>query len=80
MKGELIRSCIHNTEPAVDYEYKLPELYCVSSTVKPLEQFKITTDISFEPWNQFPLIIGIVIRQESDLLMNRILKLINIFS
>ncbi len=50
MKGELIRSCIHNTEPAVDYEYKLPELYCVSSTVKPLEQFKITTDISFEPW------------------------------
>ncbi len=49
MKGELIRGCIHN-EPAVDYEDKLPELYCVSTTVKPLEQFKITADISYEPW------------------------------
>ena len=51
LKGELIRSSIHETEPAKDYEYKLSEQYCVSTTVKPLKQFKIAADISFEPWS-----------------------------
>ncbi|HQO17928.1 MAG TPA: hypothetical protein PLJ85_01995 [Candidatus Cloacimonas sp.] len=51
LKGELIRSSIHETEPAQDYEYKLSEQYCVSATVKPIEQFKIAADISFEPWS-----------------------------
>ncbi len=60
MKGELDSRLHSQYEPAVDYEYKLPELYCVSSTVKPLEQFKITTDISFEPWESISLIIGLL--------------------
>lgn len=51
LKGELIRSCIHNTETATDYEYKLPEQYCISTTVKPYDQLKLATDISYERWS-----------------------------
>ncbi|HPN26756.1 MAG TPA: hypothetical protein PLI24_05655 [Candidatus Cloacimonas sp.] len=51
LKGELIRSSIHNTEPAEDYKFKLPEQYCLSATALPFEQFKVAADINYEPWS-----------------------------
>lgn len=52
LQGESVRSSIHETEPTVDYEYKLPAQYNVSITALPMEQFKVAADFSYESWSQ----------------------------
>ncbi|MDY0150724.1 MAG: hypothetical protein RBS43_00450 [Candidatus Cloacimonas sp.] len=52
LKGESVRSSIHETEPAQDYEYKLPAQFNLSFTALPFQQIKLATDISYEPWSQ----------------------------
>ena len=51
LKGESVRSSVHNTEDAVDYEYELPAQYNISATYLPLKQFKLAADLSYEPWS-----------------------------
>ncbi len=50
MKGESVRHSIHDTEEAVDYEYKMPEQYNLSVTVLPAKQIKVAVDATYEPW------------------------------
>ncbi len=50
LKGDLVRSSIHETEDAVDYEYKLPGHLAVGITVLPASTYKVSADIHYEPW------------------------------
>jgi len=52
LKGESIRSSVHQTEAAVNYEYNLPASYNASVTVLPYEQFKLAADVCYEPWSE----------------------------
>lgn len=52
LKGESVRSSIHETEAAIDYEYKLPGQANISVTAIPHPQFKIAADVSYESWSQ----------------------------
>ncbi len=50
MKGEEIRSSIHETEDPLPYEYRIPGVYAASVTVLPLQEFKLAADFFYEPW------------------------------
>ncbi len=52
MKGEEIRSSIHETEEdsLFVYEYKIPPVYSASVTVLPFPEFKLAADFHYEPW------------------------------
>lgn len=50
LKGDLVRSSIHNTEAAIPYEYKLPAQYNSSATIALGENFRIASDVSYETW------------------------------
>ncbi|HNX37925.1 MAG TPA: hypothetical protein PL124_05135 [Candidatus Cloacimonadota bacterium] len=50
LKGESQRSSIHETEPATDYEYKMPGHFSASATFIPKKNYKIATDLTYEDW------------------------------
>jgi len=51
LKGDLVRSSIHETEDAVDYEYKLPTHLAAGITIIPVSNYKLSADIHYEPWS-----------------------------
>ncbi len=51
LDGDQVRSSIHEVEPAVDYEHKLPAMISGGFTYIPTPQLKIATDLYFEPWS-----------------------------
>ncbi|PKN78650.1 MAG: hypothetical protein CVU48_07765 [Candidatus Cloacimonetes bacterium HGW-Cloacimonetes-1] len=51
LKGDQIRSSIHEVEPAVDYEHKLPAMISGGFTYLPTPQLKISTDLNYEQWS-----------------------------
>lgn len=52
LKGNSVRNSVHETEPAVDYDYELPASYNAGITVLPYEQFKLAADVTYEPWSE----------------------------
>ena len=52
LKGESERSSSHTTEPAQDYEYKLPAQYNISYTVIPKPEWKTSVDYTWEPYSE----------------------------
>ncbi len=50
LKGESVRANTHNTEDAVDYEYKLPAQYNLSATYMLSKNYKIAVDAGVENW------------------------------
>ncbi|MBM4403302.1 MAG: hypothetical protein FJ042_02780 [Candidatus Cloacimonetes bacterium] len=51
LKGDLVRSSIHETESAEDYEYELPPHIAAGVTVIPVPTVKISADIHYDPWS-----------------------------
>jgi len=51
LKGEQIRSSIHETEPATDFEYELPHHINAAVTLLPIKDYKVAIDVDFEPWS-----------------------------
>lgn len=49
--GEQIRSSIHETEAAVDYEHNIPDHYNVSLAIVPKDKLKLALDLDYEPWS-----------------------------
>lgn len=52
LKGEEIRTSIHETEDPVDYEYEIPAHYAASVTALPMEAFKLACDFHYEDWER----------------------------
>lgn len=52
LKGEQIRSSIHETEPAIDFEYEIPDHINAAITIVPIPNYKIALDYDLEPWAQ----------------------------
>ncbi|MCB5247126.1 MAG: hypothetical protein LHW57_03770 [Candidatus Cloacimonetes bacterium] len=50
MKGEEIRSSIHETEDPLPCEHKIPPVYSASVTALPYPEFKLAADFHYEPW------------------------------
>lgn len=50
LKGDLVRSSIHNTEAAIPFEYKLPAQYNASATIAITDNYRVATDVSYETW------------------------------
>lgn len=51
LKGEEIRTSIHEEEDPVGYEYEIPAHYAGSVTVLPLSKTKIACDFHYEDWS-----------------------------
>ena len=51
LKGEEQRISIHETEPSIDFETKVPAQYAAGITVLPTPHTKIAADFSFEDWS-----------------------------
>jgi len=74
LKGDMVRSSIHNTEAAVSYEYELPAQYNASATIALGDNFRVATDLSYETWesisnayrNTAKLGVGFAFEPEQD--------------
>lgn len=51
LKGEEVRSSIHEEEDPVDYDYTLPPQAGIGITVLPRPEFKVSADFHYEPWS-----------------------------
>ncbi len=51
LKGDQVRSSIHETEDAIDYEFKIPDHINLSLTVIPIPEYKLALDLDYEPWS-----------------------------
>ncbi|MDP2172909.1 MAG: hypothetical protein Q8M98_07770 [Candidatus Cloacimonadaceae bacterium] len=52
LKGGEIRKSIHEQEPEIDYDYKLPAQLAGSITALPFPNFKVATDFHYETWGE----------------------------
>lgn len=50
MKGEEVRTSIHETGDTLSYAYKIPPVYSASVTFLPYPEFKLAADFHYEPW------------------------------
>ncbi|MCB5245924.1 MAG: hypothetical protein LHW61_04635 [Candidatus Cloacimonetes bacterium] len=50
LKGEEVRSSIHQTEEPISYTLQIPSQYSLSVTALPLSQFKVACDLHYETW------------------------------
>lgn len=51
LQGDQVRSSIHEVEPSVDYERKLPSVLSAGFTYLPVPLLKIAGDVYYEPWS-----------------------------
>lgn len=50
LKGEEVRSSIHETEDPLPYEYRIPPVYSLSVTALPFPETKLAADVHYETW------------------------------
>ncbi len=83
LKGEQIRSSIHETEDAIDYEHKIPDHYNLSVAVVPIKSIKLAADFDYEPWSavdasrvdSWKLSLGVAREPEQDIYKKTFWKL-----